>query len=984
MKKQLRKLALALVFAMAVSMIAPATQVASAATKKTFTYAEQVTGDTVTTLVMDKGEKVDLKFNGVSNWKTFKYKWASSNTKVAVVDSAGVITAVGTGVATIKLTISGGDGTEYTSTGVTVYVGLDQEVTIGTATTAEIKSYTLGMGKSVVLKANGLKDNVGDRYTFTWSSTDTSVAKISDQGVVTAVAPGLTVIQLTVKKVFSGLEMKATPIALLVTGEGTSTPTATATPTPTQKPGTTATPTPTSTATPTVTPTPVVESGSYSVSVISDKSLLVTFGSAVSVTAENIEFSEVISTDSDDILIKEDIKTISWDDTGKKLTITTEDVLKTGKYNIKIGSSDTGKTFAVNIGVPNRMDIVYTCLGKEGVAYAYDDEVSIDVPVNLTYKLYYGNIDVTESYETSGYMSYELVSPTDSEYVMLDGEQVYFYAPKYTAIVRGTYTYYTESGVEKQIKDTVSMVSKEIGDYSVTHVANWTIIDTTSNEAIDWDNPVKKVVAGKENFKVVALLADSYGFYYSTDERGVDKSKNIYSIDDDETLFALKGYSYSFNSSNDDAFFVDETGDLYTYQKASKATTYITLYNPDEWTNGERNIGAWQFTILEESKLNSVKIEETSITLVTEARNHEERFCEADIVVTLYDQYNYKWTGDASLEVSSSVSAINNSIDSVASITKGDEDGEWILHVDAKSMASLSSKTSAVLTVTDDETKKKDTVTVYMKNPANSSGDIVVNGWAVGMKEDTITFGDGNLSEMDAQAEIELYQVSKTGSYNVGYLLNGYLDENNNVVEIVLQKSKTQTFTASNCKAGQIYVLVTGPTGAVVDFADSSSDLGLWQNPSTGEVVMNVTQYNGSTLTYMDEGKYTVKVTKINKISNSTVTKVVKSTTFTVVDNTKDVTIAGYNGTRTSLSVSGTNDPEIKDIVLELFNFKLGDSAWTSITSDMITSVTYSEPVNNRIRITAIEFAVPADGNNSTVTYQKKIKLNKSITINAD
>ena len=63
MKKQFKKLSLALVFAMAVSLVAPAVRVVEAAVQKTFTYAEQVTGDKVTTLVMDKGEKVDLKFD---------------------------------------------------------------------------------------------------------------------------------------------------------------------------------------------------------------------------------------------------------------------------------------------------------------------------------------------------------------------------------------------------------------------------------------------------------------------------------------------------------------------------------------------------------------------------------------------------------------------------------------------------------------------------------------------------------------------------------------------------------------------------------------------------------------------------------------------------------------------------------------------------------------------------------------------------------
>jgi len=993
MKKQLRKLALAVVFALTVSFVAPAARVVVAGTAKTFTYSEQKTSDPVTTLVMDKGEKVDLKFDGVSNYKTYKYKWASSNSKVAVVDSSGVITAIGPGVATIMLRISGGDGTQYKSTGVTVHVGIEQEVKIGTSTQDEIKSYTLTVGNQVALKAKGLMDNVGGRYEFQWTSTDTEVATIASNGIVTPKKPGLTVIQLTAKKTFSGKIMTAAPIALLVT-DGAGLPAATATPAPTQMPGATATPTPKPTVTPTIapnvtatpTPTPVVEAGSYSITVSTDRSITVSFGTKLDSIPNGIILSEIIQSDTGDVPIKKDIKTMELDDTGKKLTIVAEELFHTGRYNLKFSENDAGRTFPVTVSVPNRVDIVYSCLGREGVAYAYDDEVSIDVPVQLEYKLYYGNTDVTESYENAGDVIFELVSPTNSEYVQMDYDQLYFYAARQTAIVRATYTYYTESGTEKQIKDTATILAQEIGNYTITNVAKWTIIDTTDNSPIDWNKTVNKVIAGKENFKVVALLADSYGFYYSTDERGVNKANNIYSINDENTLFAMKGYEYAFNSSNDDDFFIEETGELYTYNAKSNVATYLTLYNGDEWANGERNVGAWKFTIQAESKLNSVTIEDASIVLLSQALSpdDETRFCEGDVVVKLFDQYGYKWTGDVDLELSSTTSAINNIIDDVASLDKGTNDGEWILHINAKKIAEETTKTSVGITVTDAETKKKDTITVSLKNPAGNKDSIVVDDWAAGVKEGTITFGDGNLSEVDARAEIEIYQLSKTGDYKVGLLKNGYHDENDNPVEIILQKSRTQSFTAGNCKVGQIYVLVQKPNGSVVDFADNENELGLWQDKATGEVFFNITKIKDETLSYVEEGKYTVKVTKINKINGTSVSKSVETTSFTVVDNTKDVTIAGYNGSRTTNSVSGTDDPEIKEIILELFNFELGGIAWSNITADMITNVKYTAPVNNKIRITEIEFAVPADGKSGTVTYHKKITLSKPIYINED
>lgn len=979
MKKQLRKLSLAVVFAMAVSLIAPAARVAEAATQKTFTYAEQETGDTVTTLVMTKGEKVDLKFNGVTNWKTYQYKWVSSNNKVAVVDSAGVITAVNTGVATIKLTISGGDGTQYTSTGVTVYVGLDQNITIGTSAKDEIKSMNLELGSVAVLQAKGLKDNVGNRYEVSWSSTDTSVATISDTGVVTPKAPGLTVIQLKVKKLFDGKEMEAAPIALQVTSKNTVT--ATPTPVPTQKPSATVTVTPT----PTVTPIPETEdSGAYSVTVTSDRVLTLKFNNKVSYTASDVELSLIIESGNDtDIPIKQDISSVELDETGKQLTIKTVEKLTTNRYNIKVGSEKQGKTFPVTIGVPNRLEISYSCLGRNNTAYAYDDEVGIDVPVDIVCKLYSGNIDVTDSYIDSGYVQYELISPTNSDDISLEGEQLFFYSPKRTAVIRATYTYYTGSGAEKEITATASIVSKEIGDYTVTQVAKWTIIDDNDNSAIDWNNTVKKVVAGKDNYKIVALLADSYGYYYSTDERGVDKSKNIYSIDDENTLFALKGYTCAFNTSNDDYFYVDDNGDLYTYRAKQNAAAYLTLYNPDEWSGTERNLGAWQFTILEESKLNSVKLEK-DVTLLTQASNNEERFCEADILISLYDQYSYKWEGDANLSVSCSISSVNNAIDAVASIDKRSSDGEWVLHVNgAKLYAIANNRKSITLTVTDTDTKKKDSITVQLKTPANTQGVIEVNNWDIGMREDTITFGDGDLSEINASAEVEIYQVSKQGSYNVGLITNGNIDEKGNTNTIMLQTSKT--LNLSGAKAGEIYVLVLGPDNQVVSKATTASDLGVWLDDE-GKVSVNLASSNGRSLSCMAAGKYTVKVTKINKDGGSA--KVLKTTYFTVVDNTKKVTFAGLRGVRTEKGVNGENDVSgASEIILELCNFKLGDASWTGLTENMITNVTYELRNNGgKMYIRSVEFAVPADGKSESgvVTYKKVVNVNKSVTINAD
>lgn len=967
MKKQLRKIALAVVFALTATMCAPAGLAMAAA--KTFTYAEQQSGDKVTTLFMDCNEKIDLKFLGVSNWKSYKYKWASSNEKVAVVDSNGLITALSEGTTTIKLMV--GDGKEYTSSGVLVTVGKTQEVTIGTASQEEIKSCTLEVGKTATLKANGIKDNVGGRYSFVWSSTDTSVVKVDNSGKLTAVAPGLAVIQLKVTKAFSGKVMEATPIAVLVNAKNTPTPTVkpttkpTATPTPTKAPNTTTTPTPT------VAPT----NGTYTVNVISDRAITLTFKNKVTYTAKDVEFNQVLEAGNEDILIKLDVESVELDSTGKVMTISTEDVLTTDRYNVKVGTDDKGTTFSVSIGEPNKMELVYSCLGKEGVAYAYDEEVGLDVPVTLSYKLYYNDIEVTESYAYDGYIEYELVSPVNSDYVNKSGEQLYFYAANRSAAVRATYTYFNDRGTEKVLTDDETIKAKTLGNYNVTHVANWTIVDSKTT-TIDWNNPVKSVVAGSTGYKVVALLADSYGYYYSTDERGVNKAKNIYSTEDPDTLFYMRGYSYAFSPSNDTNYYIDGTGTLYADAADARAAVYITLFNSDAWTSGEKRLDAWQFTIKEASKLATIKLAESAVTLVTNALNNADRFCTTDVEIQLIDQYQNEYTGEPDLVVTSSNSTLNNYIDSYAHVTKN-SNNKLVLHIDGAAIYE-DVKSTVTFYVSDPETNKRSSgVRVTLKNPADKDGDIEVGSWGVGMKEDVISFGNGLESEVAAQAELEIYQLSKNGAYKVGLLTEGEKDEKNNAVHIKLQEKLNHSFN-SGCEAGDIYVLVLGPDGKVVQKAEGTG-LGV-DLTSEGKVIINVTE-SLSNITSLPEGEYTISVTKINTVdSNGRATsKKTNKAYFRVEDNTKDIAVAGYNNNRrTSNTVS--NDEDMKEIICELFVFTLGGAKWTSLDSEMITYVDYEPQGNGRYRIKSIEFKIPAEGN-SNITYAKTVKLTSNPAI---
>lgn len=1075
MKKQFRKIALAVMFAMAVASIAPAARVAEAATIKSFTYAEQKTSDPVSSLVMSKGEEVDIKFMGIEEAKSnaffekYDRVWVSSNPKVATVSNAGVITAVGDGVATVQYKISGGDGTiKYVSTGVIVYVNsYKQEVTIGTAAEEEIKSYTMEMGKTATLKANGLKDSAGGRYEFNWSSTDTSVATINKNGVITPVKPGLTVIQLTVKKLSNGEEYVATPIALQITEQakrftvtfvnnfydndtlvGTTTseflydegfnykfstsstarynynnvagyyckdvtvtggvglsaseltvsgiiggnatitrkmvrvvatatptvvPTATATPKPTVKPTATATPKPTATATPT--PTPASGYVGYTVSLKSDKELLLSFENKVDYTIEDIELYQLIVAGNAVYPVKEEISEVTLDSTGKQLVVAPVFPLANGeKYLIKAGSEDeNGTTINVSIGEPNRVEIKYKCMGTEGVAYAYDDVSGIDVPVELSYRLYYGTIDVTETYANKGYITYEFASNRYYDNVSLGDDSLFFYEPNTSVVLTGTFTYYDSQGVSREVKNNISIRSTKLPSYGIIGVIKSTIIDGSpaNLEKIDWNQTTSQVVANTNNAKIVAMIADTYGNYYVTDERGVDKENNIYYINDYEQLFSKFGYGIEFTPADQDQIIVASDGSMYPFKALSGTVIIVTLTNNGmSGSNGyNRNIGACQIRVLEESKLSSITAETTRVILASSALSgYESRFCEADVEIVLKDQYGNEWDGTPSLEISSTVAAVNDALDgsymAPATITG------TTVHFDARNIRAVTSITSIPFVITDTETNRKTTITVTLQNPTVSNGSINATGWLVDVQNATVSFGAAENGELTQSVVVETFKTSsnniKVGLYDDLYVL----------------ETANHSFTADNCSVGQVYILVKGPDNKVVEPTSDPDALGVYVDTLNKCIKVNASApiTSGSVVTEsLPAGKYTVTAYRIISVG-SVVQKATKTTSFTIEDKTKDVVFRTVKSVSTPLTVSGSYDQAaVKEIVASTLTFNLGGEAWTALQSHMISDVEYVMN-GNTIVIRKVEFVVPVDPEKPYgMSYKKTCEVNKAI-----
>lgn len=119
-----------------------------------------------------------------------RVSWTSDNESVATVSTEGVVTAHSEGSATITATAGNYSGVCY----VTV---IDESGVIApTAITLSSEEATLGKGETLQLTATIEPDNATDKTVF-WSSSAPDVAQVSEDGLVTALAGGRTVIIAT-------------------------------------------------------------------------------------------------------------------------------------------------------------------------------------------------------------------------------------------------------------------------------------------------------------------------------------------------------------------------------------------------------------------------------------------------------------------------------------------------------------------------------------------------------------------------------------------------------------------------------------------------------------------------------------------------------------------------------------------------------------------------------------------------------------------
>ena len=214
-----------------------------------------------------------------------------------------------------------------------------------------------------------------------------------------------------------------------------------------------------------------------------------------------------------------------------------------------------------------------------------------------------------------------------------------------------------------------------------------------------------------------------------------------------------------------------------------------------------------------------------------------------------------------------------------------------------------------------------------------------------------------------------MYKIS--GNVEVGLFGNLHILE-----------SRNHIFTPSNCSADQIYILVTGPDGNVVPQASHSNALGVYADVVNGCVRVNVSApgENSNIHETLSAGQYTVTATRIISVGNIVQKAVLPTTSFTVVDNTKEVTFRAMTNVTTPLTVSGDDDlAGIRAIVAQNITFNLDGEPWNNIIPFMITDVDYVKS-GETVFIRSVEFAVPFDlGNPYGAGYKKSCAVGKTI-----
>lgn len=128
------------------------------------------------------GNGVQLTAQVINTDEYYPVSFSSSNTDVAMVDASGYILAVGAGSAVV--TASSGSLAAY----VNIYVSEPEAVPEFIVLTEN--SFVLKIGQTAQIQARLLPEETAEGYAISYTSNDTSIASVDENGVITAVGEG--------------------------------------------------------------------------------------------------------------------------------------------------------------------------------------------------------------------------------------------------------------------------------------------------------------------------------------------------------------------------------------------------------------------------------------------------------------------------------------------------------------------------------------------------------------------------------------------------------------------------------------------------------------------------------------------------------------------------------------------------------------------------------------------------------------------------
>ncbi len=147
-------------------------------------YATSITLNQ-TSATITEGEDLQLLATVLpSNTTNKTVSWSTSSSSIVTVDSNGLVTAVGRGSATITARTTDGTNLRATCT-----VTVTQNIVLATSISLDQTSAELNSGNTLQLMASVLPSNTTNK-TVTWSTSNSNIATVNSNGLVTAIAPG--------------------------------------------------------------------------------------------------------------------------------------------------------------------------------------------------------------------------------------------------------------------------------------------------------------------------------------------------------------------------------------------------------------------------------------------------------------------------------------------------------------------------------------------------------------------------------------------------------------------------------------------------------------------------------------------------------------------------------------------------------------------------------------------------------------------------